>query len=34
VIPNMGHSNPGRNEYAQAITYLDDIPATALSSEG
>jgi dienelactone hydrolase len=33
VIPHMGHSNPGRSEYAQAITYLDDIPATALSSE-
>lgn len=29
VIPHMGHSNPGRSEYAQAIAYLDNIPATA-----
>lgn len=33
VIPHMGHSNPGRQEYAQAIAYLDGTPATMSGSE-
>lgn len=28
VIPLMGHSNPGKSDYAQAITFLDEGPDT------
>jgi len=29
VIPRMGHSNPGKKDYAQAIAFLDNKPLVA-----